>query len=482
MVIVLSSCDMFDNQSFNKAKNPTISKNFDETLADYYYEDGTSNSITLFSFSSDISSILTVALQNKYQLKNIRLDQFSDSNNSYYLSILKTLYLGKDQIRLSSLNQSSLQRDFFIAFNAASVIQDKSLLNELAEIYKAESAVGVSLSNSEQIYKILNTCFTQPDYSVSPELTDQVKRYIENYSTDLQFNLENILDLNACLAYFELNEITDFTSEIKKIYDVYTLEGNEKYILAQPEMYAAIYIENIEYMNHYLKLPVIDNTFFHLLATNNPIVYKGILYDVTKPRNLALYLTALTYSSEDITGQQLQTLTNIVNSKMQSVNPEDSTSMFYLKLCCDILDIKYSFAEKNNLQDISQCTDFTQYYEFKINNVKTTNLQTSNNILEKLAFMDVSVSQDIVNELSKINIFDYKSNANFDVVLNFYVNLMLNSNMMNEYTKKSIIDYIKSYECVYGYSTPEGNYDFETSVYYTNIINILNGGLSSELR
>lgn len=257
-------------------------------------------------------------------------------------------------------------------------------------------------------------------------------------------------------------------------------------MLAQSDIILEIYTENIAYMRDYLKLSVSDNSFFYQVENSNPLVYKGLSYDTSSARNLALYIIALKYSSDDVPNQQVRSLYDMVESIKQSVSSDDYTSKFYIDLSCSLLNVPGIAKNDKVTSDTSNKESvftLSQYYYYKANDLKTQNIQDSSDILTKLASLDISNdSSGSKQVLKNIDIFSYKNQDDFYVILNLYVDLMLDNNLLTADLKDNIKSYIDQYKSIYGYNSKNGNYSFEESVYYTNILNMMNGGHSNALR
>lgn len=477
-----SACNNSSTAGLNKVNHPVINSHFEQTLSSYYYEQGSSNSICIYGFLPKESPVLTAALQNEYSSNKINVSHLTETENPYYFSVLKSLILKKNNLLLDQLNEKSVQRDYFLAFHTAASIHDSALTDAVKKKYQNFKPANSDSSISGQIYKEMNDNFLHNGKTL--KLKDQVIQTVKNDSEDLHFNPDKILTLNACLAYIDQYKMTDSDTAISKIYNIYMQEINQKYMLAQSEMYAAVYIENINYMKHCLHLPTSDHSFFNATALNSPLVYKGVVYDVTSPRNLAFYLTALADTSNDLSEQQLKTLYNIINTQKQNTRADNYAAQFYIKLSCGLLNLDYSTGGAASLPKSTRDWSLSHYYEYKLNNVKIDGIKTdSGDILSELASMDIENNKNIVkSSLEHLKILEYQNSDDFDVILNFYTGLILDNGLADTEIKNKIETYIKSKECDYGYCSDRGNYDFEASVYYTNILNMLNEGRSNGLR
>lgn len=89
---------------------------------------------------------------------------------------------------------------------------------------------------------------------------------------------------------------------------------------------------------------------------------------------------------------------------------------------------------------------------------------------------------DIVKKkLENIDIFSYKKEDEFGTLLNLYVCDLKKYDIITDEISKKIKAYIERNSGEFGYEV-DGAYDFRTSVYYTNILYILNGGEDIGLR
>lgn len=209
----MNGCENSKGMHIEKVRNAVIDENFDKTLSSYYYEEDDSNSFSIYGYSGTVSAISTLSIQNLYNQKKIDINNLSEKENKYYFSILKTRYMGSNFIDLSYLTNESLQRDYFEAFQTAKLIKDDSLLEKLKEKYSKYT--GSDDSTSEQIFCELNNDYCGKKTGNAQSIDKKVTDVIKTSSGNIRFDIEDILTLNACLAYLDYNKTNGLDKYVK---------------------------------------------------------------------------------------------------------------------------------------------------------------------------------------------------------------------------------------------------------------------------
>ena len=96
-------------------------------------------------------------------------------------------------------------------------------------------------------------------------------------------------------------------------------------------------------------------------------------------------------------------------------------------------------------------------------------------ILEQLTQLTIRSDKYIHEFIGEFNVMDYESCDDFPMILNLYVELGTKTGRLTTSGKNEIISWIKDKECPYGYESQNGNFDFEVSVIYTHLLNLLKG-------
>lgn len=241
----------------------------------------------------------------------------------------------------------------------------------------------------------------------------------------------------------------------------------------------AYYARCILYMRNILNIQA-EEDFFYEQAKKGNDLYMGVTYDVTSPKNFAMYVMGLCFSEEKIEEEQYDTLKNLFIQIQNATNSNDYMSMYYLKLAAKCLNMEF------RMGDVASMDDEKSYYYLLLCNTKLNfdELYQENEGIEVLLYAcDCSTESSKKTSLLKdITILDYQNETEFPMLLNLYVVNMIENDLLDEVTKESIKSFIQGKECDYGYAQAAQAYDFRTSVYYTNILYLLDGGTDYGLR
>ncbi|MFV0254613.1 MAG: hypothetical protein ACK5G7_00555 [Erysipelotrichaceae bacterium] len=478
-VFMLVGCS--DEATLEKFDNAIISSNFERTLNSYYYEDNGSIALTIYTFSDEISPIITVALQNLLEKKNIDIEQLSEKQNPYYFSILKSIYSKENNIDIKLLTDKSNEYDFFLAFNTATLLNDEKCISELKEIYLANKIENDSFA--ENIYREINNKFVVSKNKSS--LDSDNKKYLANIAIDLKFDFNVIIELEACLNYLNEFNVEFNKNDLQSIYNSLSTDDNQMFMLSQTDILTSQYINCINIINKLLKPNVsLADSFYEKYEAESKLCYKGLNFEIGSVKNLALYLTGLHYSLDsdnEILYNQLLTFINQIDS---SINKEDATSLFYYNYICQKLNMNGSSFSDEVDKTLNENKIIEIYFKLKNNGETLGRIDLSTyDELSKLLYLDVCHDKEYISEsLVDFEIWDLKDAKEFPFMLNLYTAVLLKNNLLADDSIKNINEYIESQENIYGYKGLADNYDMEASVYYTNIINMIESGYDSGLR
>lgn len=461
----------------NQLKDSIIYSRFDKTLSNYYFEENDSISLSLYSFSEKVSPIKTVALYTLLGDKTLDISNYNEIHNKYYFSYQKSLYLDENYIDINKLNEKSTQFDFYLAIKVATTIKNNELLNQIRikyDKYKIESS-----SYSEKIYKKINESYLNDE---KLEYDNLIEDYFQDIEVNVRFDVEGIMDLNASILYIEGAKMDISKKSLEYIFNIMIDENNQMYIMSQPDIIVSLYMENLSLLSSLLGNKGLSETFFSKFKSDNSICHESVIYDINSLKNLALYTTALYYSDEKVTKQLYNTLQDVLNQLKVTISEDNYSAVFYYNYVCsrlgieDKIDINYDEKKELSIDD--------SYYYIKSNGILLEKRElNSEDILYHLLYLDVCEDEKYVESIIKdINIFEYKDEDDFPFMLNLYTSIMLRFDSILKKEKNSIITFIESKENLYGYVDDNKNYNFETSVYYTNILNMLEGSGDCGLR
>ena len=270
----------------------------------------------------------------------------------------------------------------------------------------------------------------------------------------------------------------DSINYMKKIYEKFTSYSNERYALFDMDAVFEDYIWIIRLIENKIGVSA-PKDLFHSMYIKKIDADKGILYQISSPYNLACFVTALAYQNKDISDNVARNLKIIFQQLERNISSDNCRDEYYLKYVADFLNIDYIIPVKS-----ADEVDNTYYslllYDKDVDIKEFTS--DENSTLELLAGANVCKKDDIVKKkLENIDIFSYKKEDEFGTLLNLYVCDLKKYDIITDEISKKIKAYIERNSGEFGYEV-DGAYDFRTSVYYTNILYILNGGEDIGLR
>lgn len=458
-------------------RNAIISEQFQKMIHNYSYRDKDNILISLYGFDSEISPIATLSLQNLLNKHDVDVSTLDEKTNLFYFSYIKSLYDNKNYMHLDMLTKDSCQYDYFLMLNIAKKFNDIEFLNNIKQKYV--TFFPISNTISERIYRQINTSILEIDNQDSVNVNEKLNDFIVRF----QYNsVDDFKDLDACLNYVQYFGLEIEQEKIQKIYNNLFKENNEKFMMFQKDIVISQYMNCLSILLRLLNKDV-KETFFYEYEKYTTFIYQPIQYEILSLRNFALYLTSLYYANEHVDDTFYHQLLIIANELKNKVTSDDYSSVFYYKYISNLLNINFDM----DLENKGDKNFVSQYYVKKLHNEDSVNDIISFDEIEdmtmKLMYLDMNDNQNLVKEKIKdIHIFDKTHEKDFPFLLNIYVCILINNDLLDDTTKTRIENYIKSKENILGYSGTQTNYDFEASCYYTNILNMLNKGYDIGLR
>ena len=450
-----------------------------ESAKAIYTENEESINIQIASCDTCISPLKMVSVQNLYRMHNLNLSELAEENNVFRYSVEKSIYEKKDYVMVNELSDESYEEDYFEAYYAATYIDDDSLKEKIDAGYSA-FAEKEEQDIREKIYRYLNHYFqTSEKESNEGEIREYVYSILDRESKDeyTTIYMDDMLDTKAAVAYMYFCGDTAKQKELKKIYQKYQREDNQKRYALEMDFCLEDYTQVLYFLRGILNESEYNDWFFKC-AQNEEIFYQPVIYDYLSPQNFASYMMLLSYTDAGLTKEQYETLQSIYEQILEETDKTNYKGMYYLKLAAELLNIDVPQAEP-----ISGEKDYFYYLYTGERESFDIMHDAEGGTMDALDAIECSeTSSDKVEILESISIFDYETEVDFAVLLNHYVLCKLDNECLSENEKKEIRDYIYNQKCEFGFRSYGGGYDFRTSVYYANILYVLDGEKDVGLR
>lgn len=474
-ILMLSGCSQ---SMMNQQKDTIISDGFSKTINNYYYEDNGSTRISIYSYSDEISPILTLSLQNLFDKHDVLTENMIIENNVFFYSVIKSIYENKNYIDINQLTKNSSQYDFYLAFKIADLMKDKECLTDIKKLYNQFNPKAELFS--EKIYESINLAYQGNKINY---MDSKVTTRIEKYAEGTDYDFDSLTDLNACLNYINIFEIDMNENVLNKVFNVLSNYDNEMYILSQGDIIASQYMDSLSILAHCLGDKNFKGTFFDQYLKENKYCYQPIAYEIVSLRNFALYITALYYDKNTVDDNLYNQLLSIADDIRSKVSKNDYASVFYYNYICDKLNISDKVEIDEN-KDYENMDNTKLYFYSKLNGSKLKKKNMNNkDILYQLMYLDICEDKnDIKKEMASIDIYKYGDEKDFPLYLNLYASILVNNELLSNNDREKIKKVISNKENIYGYSGLGNNYDFEASCYYIKILNTIEGGVDSGLR
>lgn len=478
LLCICSGCGSKEELSY--IENNCLSDNFEVTLKDAYVQNNEVSSIQLVSLENETAPIKMLALQNLYQLQEVDVSNYNEKNNEYKFAIEKSIYEKKNYVPVEKLTNQSAEEDFFEAYYVSELLKDEALKSEISQKYSIYPGSTYDIL-SEEIFQFLNSQYAgKEDPAEKENVQKKVYGYIDQTMKEDMIDVapESLSNLFASLAYLVNNQDVSKNQQIQQLYGDFITEYNEKKMIFDVDICTAYYARCISCMRELLNQQN-EKDFFYEQALAGKELYMGVTYDITSPKNFAMYVVGLCFG-EEIEKTQYDTLKNIFTQIENATNPNDYMAIYYLRLAAERMNIEFKMG------NVPAVENETSYYYMLLSNTKRNfdDLYQEDGGIEALLYAcDCSLESSRKTKLLKnISIFEYENEIEFPMLLNLYVVNMKENNLLDEKTANAIKEYIGNRECDYGYARSGQAYDFRTSVYYTNILYLLDGGMDYGLR
>lgn len=471
MVAACSNSPEFINRAIHN-------KNLINTIDSYLFSDSGGNVIEINSQFEEQSNLMVNAV--KLHVPEVDYANYNEStckqqeSNLFYCKILLTRLLHQSVFENDELQSSSFF-DLYFLHDALEKIGSMEDLQPLVNAVK-ENPIPPKNNPIEYYYYVIMDFIINGN--VHGDVEDEVNAIIEDYSSSSIIDYDEPIILHAALVLSRLYELNVDLSSVKKIYSD---RINQTSILLRDEITFFVHLEIVNEMNKQL-----DEKLTMELIRKQP-VYQTYYYSLDSLRNL--YLMSNIFPSDDLKDHEVYV--DLIQHRLSSFLEENGNEIkqsyqqsYFLQQAS--LNVDYKGFEEYLIVGDGTCDNVSplieQYYCLKLVNQYLGNqIEINNNdLLETVTILDMleindTNKQEIVGLYNEVLSF---SEENFYVMLNIYLNLLISHDI--EFDENDFIDKVSSYECELGYCTETGNYDFEMSIYFNNILNLLEGDKHAE--
>lgn len=469
----------FDNdRTLRQIESNVMTAEFSDTLDSYYSDNGDDLELEIYSAEPSVSPLKMIALCNYLDERNEDILQLDEEENAFRFEIEKSLYKKENCIDTKKLDSNASLSDFYHAIYVANKINDAELFEEVKGLYEEHN--WNEISQIDMIYKeiIENYC----GHTTSVSELEGVVQYVSSVAGDEQISIdfESLDKLKACIQYLIITDNNICVEDAKKIYELYTRKSNERYIIFDMDIVFEDYLWIINLLKEYTEIKTTSDLFREVYEEDVKM-YEGVTYQITSPLNFACFVTGLAYQNRPISDNLYRNLEIIFEQIETEVSEEDYRDIYYLKYTADLLNIDYKIPAKQK-SEISNDYYSLSLYNKEISSDEYIKENDADDVMVILSCADVCLkSDDLKEKIKNIDILSYSDENEFGMLLNLYTCVMLEYDTMTESKSEDIKNYIQSNKGMFGYEV-DGAYDFRTSIYYTNIMYMLDGGEDIGLR
>lgn len=485
VAMITSCCACQETATLDYMGEGILDQNFETSLNDAYVSDGEFTYIQLFSCADSVSPLKSIALQNLFDTHNLNMLSYKETENRYRFSIEESLYRGRNCVETQMLSDNSIPADFYDAYYVSERIDDSDLKETIDKKY-SQSRLMPEDTMSYEIYQLLNKmhCGQGVDDNTRDNVTQSVYRYIDEIASEkvIDMSFDSLGEMKAALSFLYECKDTTLNDKLIILYDYFTKEDTEKRILLDIDIATVDYFRCVLLMKEMLNEAIESEDFLYQRALEGSLLYHGIVYDITAPRNFAMYILGLCFKEERIDDSMYTCLLQILEQIRLDIDLENDMEKYYYNLAADLLN-------SNQQVVIEDFSHSKAYFSLLLHREKKdfSELYKKNGDIEELLYAcdRSSKSEEKSRLLQKINILEYKNEVEFPMLMNMYVANMKENALMHDQQKiKKIKEYINACRCKYGYANKPNSeaYDFRTSIYYTNILFLLDGGVDCGLR
>lgn len=460
--------------NINIIDNNIMNNEFSQTL-DSYYSDDEDFEIEIYSAEPTKSALKTISLYNYIHKKDDEILNLEEKENEFRFQVEKSIYLKSNYIDLNQLNDKSNLSDFYYAVYVSNYIGDNKSITAIKNKYK-----NYKQKTNSQVDEIYDKIIKYYLYGDVPAKNGEIEKKLKEISEEESISIDHqsLTSLLAYVQYALISNDEDSIDNMKKIYEKFTSYSNERYVLFDMDAVFEDYIWIIKIIESETNISN-SKDLFHSMDSKKIEANKGVIYQISTPYNLACFVTALAYQDKDISDNVARNLKIIFQQLESSVSNDNYRDIYYLKQVADFLNIDYAILAKseeeidNTYYSLLLYDKEVEIEDFSSNENSTVELLACANVCKK--------NNKVKKKLQNINIFSYENEDEFGTILNLYVCDLKKYDIITDEISEKIKSYIENHLGEFGYEI-DGAYDFRTSVYYTNILYILNGGNDIGLR
>ncbi|MDY0408854.1 hypothetical protein [Paracerasibacillus soli] len=474
ITIIITAC----NNSPEFINRAVHNENFINTIESYLFSDSDSSVIEINSQFEEQSNIMVNAV--KLHVPEVDSLNYGESSckqqesNLLYCKVLLTRLLNQSVFERDELQSSSYFDTYFmyVALEENGAMEDLSTLLDSVQ----ENPVPTKNNTIEYYYYVIMDFIIND--KIHDDVEDEVISIIEDYRSSYIIDYDEPIILHAALVLSRLYELNVDLSLVKEIYSDHI---NQTLVLLRDEITFYVHLEVVSEMNKQL-----DEKLVMEIISNQP-VYQTYYYSLDSLRNL--YLLSNILPSQDL--KDYEVYIGLIQHRLGSILEENGNEIkqsyqqsYFLQQAS--LNVGYKGIEDYLIVGDGACDNVSplieEYYCLKLFNLHSGNQIKINHddLLEKVTLYDMLERND-ANKQEILGLYNEvlsSTEENFYVILNTYLNLLISYDI--EFNENDFIDKISSFECEIGYCTEIGNYDFEMSLYFNNILNLLKGDKNAE--
>ncbi len=464
------------DEDIKQIKNSCMNPNFERTLKSSALIDDENICIKVLSELPELSPLKTLALQNLYDMHKVDVFQFREEKNKFRYSLLKTKYLKKNCVNLDELNEKCTEEEWNEAIQVSKYINDIEIKNQIVKKYRSIGKKNVD-GLSEIVFQYMNQQEANVGRILKKSAIDKmVKNYIVDQMIDngFDFEIESLVDERAIFMYLLEESNMKYINECRTIYKDLTTETNKRKCFLDNDICFKYYTDIVSCLSQILNVSM-EKDWLYREATSGNVLYQSVTYDLLSPKNLAAYIIALAFSREPIDSHFVIACKELCSQMKQTTNQKNKAD-YYMNLIAKFLNMKeLPRNDGDEYYDMLLRGETKQYNEIDFN--------SKSDPMEFLMYCDITDnSSEKKDALAKFSIWKYKNEEEFAAWLNLYIVNLKKSGLLTSEKKKNTLEYIRKHENDFGYTLAGGAYDFMTSVYYSNVCYLIQGGEDIGLR
>lgn len=474
-ILILSACG--ETSSFRQATDGIMSNNLEKTVSNYILMEEDTFSLSIYGFTEYISPIATIALQLLFNTNDFDAEFYEARHNHFFHSIIYSRYMGENHVMYHLIDENSSSYEFYLAFEIAFLLNDIELIEILKQKYNLNPAYIRDLD--DQIFHLMIQ--DKLDHEIF-RIDAKVLENLEILVYHRNFDPEWLVSIYSKIAYIQHFNVEVNEELLQNLYYFFMDSENQRFVLSIHEVIAANYMMSLSRLMELLSIDELEQTFFYEHLRYTYRIYYPVQYEIFSPRNLAFYLTLLYFSNIDVNSEMHDQHIRIFNRIVNEITVVDQETLFYLNYIAEKLGLSLDLEQETF--DFLDENIFLNYFVLKNQNQTLPYIpRMPTSTWERLLYFDSVYSiEKYVSYFNEIDIFDYIDDVQFPMKLNLYTAIAIDNNLMTYTMEQEIENFILSRQNIFGFSGKYSNFDFTTSVYYTNILNMLHRGESYGLR